>query len=118
MDKTRYDITKFNAGCALATADRDRSRAPVDPGGGTSIDLKMTSPEYSVVKAHIADINRRIPATDVSSYAYDLFQADLICEAGHDSAIAVTGIAPQGKVASLTSELRSHGEDQNVASPV
>ena len=64
----------------------------------------MTSPEYSVVKAHIADINRRIPATDVSSYAYDLFQADLICEAGHDSAITITGIAPQGKVASLTSE--------------
>ena len=60
----------------------------------------MTCPEYSVVKAHIADINRRIPATDVSSYAYDLFQADLICEAGHDSAITITGIAPQGKVAS------------------
>ena len=77
MDETRCDITKFNTGCALAPADR--SRLSTRPGGGTSIDLKMTSPEYSVVKAHIADINRRIPAADVSSYAYDLFQAELIC---------------------------------------
>ena len=64
----------------------------------------MASPEYSVVKAHIADINSRISAADISSYADDLFQAGLIGQPGHDNALAITGIAPQGKVASLTSE--------------
>ena len=64
----------------------------------------MASPEYSVVKAHIADINNRISAADIPSYADDLFQAGLIGQPGYDNALAITGIAPQGKVASLTSE--------------
>ena len=61
-------------------------------------DIKMATPEYSVVKAHIADINSRISAADISSYADDLFQAGLIGQPGHDNALAITGIAPQGKV--------------------
>ena len=80
-------------------------------------DIKMASPEYSVVKAHIADINSRISAADISSYANELLQAGIICDAGHDNAIAVTGRAPQDKIASCT-HVRSHGEDQDIASPV
>ena len=65
---------------------------------------KMASPEYSVIRSHIADINRRIPIADVSSYASDLLQANLVCQAGHDNAVAGTGRGIQGNIASLTSE--------------
>ena len=65
---------------------------------------KMASPEYSVIKSHIADINRRIPIADVSSYASDLLQADLVCQAGHDNAVTVTGRGTRDNIASLTSE--------------
>ena len=53
---------------------------------------------------HIADINRFIPLPDLSSYAFDLLQADLVCQARHDNAVAVTGRGIQDKIASLTSE--------------
>ena len=64
----------------------------------------MASPEYSVIRSHIADINRLIPITDVSSYASDLLQADLVCQAGHDNAVALTGRGARDNIASLTSE--------------
>ena len=62
---------------------------------------EMASAEYSVIKSHIADINRLIPITDLSSYAFDLLQADLVCQVGHDNP---TGRGIQDKIASLTSE--------------
>ena len=59
--------------------------------------------EYSVIKSHIADINSRIPIPGIPTYAGDLLQAGLVCQAGHDNALA-QGISPDVKKASLTSE--------------
>ena len=73
-------------------------------GGAECASGKMASAEYSVIKSHIADINRRIPITDLSSYAFDLLQADLVSQVGHDNPVAATGRGIQDKIASLTSE--------------
>ena len=66
--------------------------------------MASCSPEYSTILAHIADINQRIAAADLSTYADELLQAGLITQSGHSSAIAITGRAPQDKIASLTAE--------------
>ena len=82
-------------------------RISQDHARGRDIDFEMTSPEYSVVSAHIAEINSRIPTADhdISSYANDLLKAGLIGSAGYDSAIgSARKLNPQYKIASLTSK--------------
>ena len=63
-----------------------------------------SSPEYSTILAHIADINERIAAADLATTAVELLQAGLITPPSYDSAIAANGRAPQDKIASLTAE--------------
>ena len=65
---------------------------------------KMAKPEYSVIQSHFADITGLIPVSGISSYAGDLLQAGLICQDGHDNALAAMGNGPHDKIASLTSE--------------
>ena len=61
------------------------------------------SPEYSTIQAHIADINQRIAAADLSTYADELLQAGLITLPSHASAIVV-GRAPFQAISALTAE--------------
>ena len=62
-----------------------------------------SSPEYSTILAHIADINQRIVPDDLSTYADQLLQAGLITPPSHASAIAV-GKAPFRAISALTAE--------------
>ena len=68
--------------------------------------LASAKPEWSVIKSHIADINNRIPIPDISSYADDLLQAGLICQAGHNNALAAMGTGPHVTITLLTSEAK------------
>ena len=59
----------------------------------------------AILARHIADINQCIAPSDLSTYADDLLQASLITFPIYQSAIAVTGRAPQEKIAALTAEV-------------
>ena len=66
--------------------------------------LALPKPDCSVIQTHIADINNRIPVSDISSYADDLLQTGLIGQAGHDNALVAMGTSPYNKISLLTSE--------------
>ena len=59
-------------------------------------------PEFLTVQRHIADINSRIQSADLPTFSSELLQAGLITDATHRSAIAVTGLAADREIASLT----------------
>ena len=60
--------------------------------------------EYLTIKDHIADINDRLTGeANVSQFADELLQADLINVPAHENAIAVNGVAPYNKISALTS---------------
>ena len=62
---------------------------------------KMTSPEYIL----LSDLSSYALASWYeATYAHDLLQAGLVCQAGHNNAVAPTGRGLQDKIASLTSE--------------
>ena len=63
------------------------------------------SPEFLTVQRHIADINSLISEADLPSFSSELLQAGLITDAAHRDAIAVTGLGPGHKIASLTNEV-------------
>ena len=60
---------------------------------------------YSVIQRHIADINGCIVSADVTKFASELLQADLITRVSQGTAIEVTGRSAVDKIASLTSEV-------------
>ena len=67
-----------------------------------------------IVRGHIADINDSIAPSEVSSYANELLQADLVTFSAHNDAISVTGLSPQHKISNLTGEAmgRINGQDK------
>ena len=54
-----------------------------------------------VVKGHFADICTSITDPDVTSFANELLQDELISEAGYSTTIAVTGLPPRNKTGNL-----------------
>ena len=58
--------------------------------------------EFLTVQGHIADINSRIQSADLPTFSSELLQAGLITDATHRAAIAVTGLAADREIASLT----------------
>ena len=64
-----------------------------------------TTLEKQTVKGHIADICDSIPASDVSTFADELLQAELVGEAGHKEAIDLTGSSSRNKVSKLMTEV-------------
>ena len=59
----------------------------------------------TVVQRHIADINRCIVSADVTTFASELLQADLITPVSQETAIEVTARSAVNKIGSLTSEV-------------
>ena len=66
-----------------------------------------TTLESRKVKDHFADICDSIPASDVTTFAGELLQTDLICVASHRAAIeGGTGLpSTSNKISSLVSEV-------------
>ena len=65
-----------------------------------------TTLESRTVKDHFADICASIPASDVSTFAGELLQADLICLASHSAVIDVgTGLPSANKISNMVSEV-------------
>ena len=60
--------------------------------------------EFMTVKGKFVDICRCVAESDVVEFAGELLQSNLISNAGHQAAIAVTGSTPNTKVAHLVSE--------------
>ena len=56
------------------------------------------------MKGRFVDICRCVAEPDVVEFAGELLQSSLISNAGHQAAIAVTGLSPNNKVAHLVSE--------------
>ena len=67
-----------------------------------------------IVQRHFADINASIVPSEVSLYANELLQADLVTLSGHSVAISVTGLSPQDKISNLTGEAmrKINGQDK------
>lgn len=67
-----------------------------------------------IVQRHIADFNASIAPSEVSSYANELLQADLVTTSGHSNAISVTGRSPRDKISDITSEAmgKINGQDK------
>ena len=65
---------------------------------------RTESPEIQTVRGKFAVICGSISAPDVVKYAGELLQSNLISDAGHQAAIAVTGLSPTNKIAHLVSE--------------
>ena len=63
------------------------------------------SPERLVVKGHFDDICSSVTDPDVTTFAGELLQDDLISEAGYSATIAVTGLPPRDKLGNLLSEV-------------
>ena len=61
----------------------------------------------SIVRRHIADINKCIVPADVTLFADELLQAGLITRVSHTNAIEVTGRSSVDKISALTSEALS-----------
>ena len=61
-------------------------------------------PEFLTVQRHIADIKSRIMPADLTDFSSELLQAGLIIDAAHGDAIAITGLGPRQKIASLITE--------------
>ena len=59
----------------------------------------------TVVQRHIADINRCIVSADVTTFASELLQDDLITPVSQETAIEVTARSAVNKIGSLTSEV-------------
>ena len=62
------------------------------------------SSEFKTVKGRFVEICDCISEPDVVKFSGELLQIDLISNAGHQAAIAVTGVPPNNKVAHLVSE--------------
>ena len=62
------------------------------------------SSECETVKGKFVDICRCVAEPDVVEFSGELLQSNLISNAGHQAAIAVTGLPPNNKVAHLVSE--------------
>ena len=65
---------------------------------------RRESSELKTVRGKFVDICRCISEPDVVEFAAELLQSNLISDAGHQAAIAVTGLSPANKVAHLVSE--------------
>ena len=65
---------------------------------------RTESPEIQTVRGKFAVICGSISAPDVVNFAGELLQNNLISDAGHQAAIAVTGLSPTNKIAHLVSE--------------
>ena len=66
---------------------------------------RTESPEIQTVRGKFAIICSSISAPDVVKFAGELLQSNLISDAGHQAAIAVTGLSPtNNKIAHLVSE--------------
>ena len=63
------------------------------------------SPERLAVKGHFANICTSITDLDVTSFADELLQDDLISEAGYSVAIAIMGLTPRDKMRKLLFEV-------------
>ena len=68
-------------------------------------------PEFETVKGRFVDICRYVAEPDVVEFAGELLQSNLISNAGHQAAIAVTGLLPNNKL-SCSRGLRSHEQCQ------
>ena len=66
-------------------------------------DSTEDSTEFETVKGRLVDISRCVPESSVVEFSSELLQNDLISFAGHQAAIAVTGLSPNNKVARLVS---------------
>ena len=65
---------------------------------------RTESPEFQTVRGKFAIICGSISVPDVVKFAGELLQSNLISDAGHQAAIAVTGLSPTNKIAHLVSE--------------
>ena len=65
---------------------------------------RTESPEFQTVRGKFAFICDSISAPDVVKFTGELLQSNLINDAGHQAAIAVTGLSPTDKIAHLVSE--------------
>ena len=65
---------------------------------------RTESPEFQTVRGKFAVICGCISVPDVEKFAGELLQGNLISDAGHQTAIAVTGSSPTNKIAHLVSE--------------
>ena len=65
---------------------------------------RIESSEFKTVRGKFVAICDCISEPDVVKYAGELLQSNLISDAGHQAAIAVTGLPPANKVAHLVSE--------------
>ena len=65
---------------------------------------RTESPEIQTVRGKFAVICGSISAPDLVTFAGELLQSNLISDAGHQAAIAVTGLSPTNKIAHLVSE--------------
>ena len=65
---------------------------------------RTESPEIQTVRGKFAVICSSISVPDVVTFAGELLQTNLISDAGHQAAIAVTGLSPTNKIAHLVSE--------------
>ena len=65
---------------------------------------RTESPEFQTVRGKFVAICDCISVPDVEKFAGELLQGNLISYAGHKTAIAVTGLSPDNKIAHLVSE--------------
>ena len=70
-----------------------------------------SSCEFKTVQGKFADICHCISEPDVVIFSGELLQSGLISNAGHQAAIAVTGLPPANKVAHLVSEAANKVND-------
>ena len=73
-----------------------------------TIYARTESSEFKTVRNKFAAICDCISEPDVVKFAGELLQSDLISDAGHQAAIAVTGLSPGNKVAHLVSEVANN----------
>ena len=70
----------------------------------TPTKMATDSREFRVVREKFADICNCISVPDIANFANELLQRGLISYAGHQQAIAITGVSPTNKIAHLFSE--------------
>ena len=83
-------------------------KATLFPHSEKAMATRTESPEFQTVRGKFAVICGSISAPDVVNFAGELLQSNLISDAGHQAAIAVTGLSPTNKIAHLVSEVANN----------